>query len=210
MTNINYLTKYFPQLTKEQSELYNKLHDQILFWNERINLISRKDTANIMLHHILHSLSIAKYITFRKDASVLDVGTGGGFPGLPLAIFFPETKFHLVDSIAKKIMCVDEMIKSLELANCKAQCIRAEKLRNQYDFVVTRAVTTMSELYQWTAPCIKNRPFHTVPNGIIALKGGNVEEVEHLDVKHLEIIKLTSYFEEEFFATKKLVYMPKL
>ncbi len=177
-------------------------------WNEKINVISRKDIDNIYVHHVLHSLGIAKVLQFKPDTIILDVGTGGGFPGIPLAIMFPQVQFHLVDSIGKKITVVNAVIKACELQNVIAEQVRAEQLKSSYDFVVSRAVTQLKPFYQWVRTKVRNNSFNTLDNGILYLKGGDMkEELQELK-KPYSLYKLSDYFEEEFFETKKLVYIP--
>jgi 16S rRNA (guanine527-N7)-methyltransferase len=202
------LIKYFPNLTKEQTDQFMEL--EILFreWNSKINLISRNDIGFLYEKHILHSLSIAKVIKFKSGTSILDVGTGGGFPGIPLAILFPDSKFHLVDSIGKKIMVVNDITQKLNLKNVKAEQIRVESIDEKYDFVVSRAVTRLNTFYHWVKNKFMKGGFNDLENGILYLKGGDLrEEIKELRLK-TKVYELSEYFEEEFFETKKLVHIP--
>lgn len=202
------IQRYFPELTTNQLDLFGKLLPLYTEWNEKINVVSRKDIDSLYEKHVLHSLSIAKIIDFVPNTTILDVGTGGGFPGIPLAIMFPKVQFHLVDSIGKKINVVNEVAHTLKLNNVKAEISRAEQIDKKYDFVVSRAVTRMDELHGWVHKKIKNEPINRLPNGIITLKGGDLDE-ELLKFKNTVIIyDLKDYFEEEFFETKKIVYLP--
>jgi len=177
-------------------------------WNAKINVISRKDIDNLYLNHVLHSLGIAKVVSFKPGTTVLDVGTGGGFPGIPLAILFPETQFHLVDSIGKKITVVRNVSDGAGLKNVRAEQIRAEQVRGEYDFIVSRAVTRLKEFYGWVHRKVKDESRHTLYNGILYLKGGDLdEELAELKKPH-QIIELKDFFREEFFETKKVVYVP--
>jgi 16S rRNA (guanine527-N7)-methyltransferase len=199
---------YFPNLTDTQKKQFSQLGALYAEWNERINVVSRKDIENIYINHILHSLAIAKVISFKPGASVLDVGTGGGFPGIPLAILFPETHFHLVDSIGKKITVVNEVAKAIGLKNIKAEQIRAEQIKGKYDFVVSRAVTRMKEFYGWVQNKFKTESIHSLDNGILYLKGGDLDEEMNELKKRYSIYELPDYFKEPFFETKKIVYLP--
>lgn len=177
-------------------------------WNDKINVISRKDIDNLYVNHVLHSLAIAKITPFKPGARVLDVGTGGGFPGIPLAILFPETQFHLVDSIGKKITVVKNVASGLGLNNVTAEQIRAEQVKGEYDFIVSRAVTRLKEFYSWVNKKVKEDSIHSLYNGILYLKGGDLdEEMAELKKPH-QIFTLHNYFKEEFFETKKVVYVP--
>jgi 16S rRNA (guanine527-N7)-methyltransferase len=199
---------YFPSLTEKQKDQINQLGSLYKEWNDKINVVSRKDIENIYINHVLHSLGIAKVMSFNAKADVLDVGTGGGFPGIPLAILFPETRFHLVDSIGKKITVVTEVSKALGLKNVRAEQIRAEQIRGNYDFVVSRAVTRMKEFYGWVNTKIKDDSTHALDNGILYLKGGDLdEEMNELKCPY-SINNLSDYFKEEFFETKRVVYVP--
>lgn len=199
---------YFPSLSDKQKDQINQLGILYKDWNDKINVVSRKDIENIYINHVLHSLGIAKVMSFNPRAEVLDVGTGGGFPGIPLAILFPETRFHLVDSIGKKITVVTEVAKALGLKNVKAEQIRAEQIKGKYDFVVSRAVTRMKEFYGWVNNKIKDDSTHTLDNGILYLKGGDLdEEMNELKCPY-SIYNLSDYFKEEFFETKRVVYVP--
>jgi 16S rRNA (guanine527-N7)-methyltransferase len=200
--------KYFPQLTDLQKKQFSELYGLYRDWNEKINVISRKDIDNLYINHVLHSLGIARVMEFKKGADVLDVGTGGGFPGIPLAILFPDTNFHLVDSIGKKITVVQEVAKALRLKNVRAEQIRAEQLKGEYDFIVSRAVTRIKEFHSWVYKKIKKRSQHSLQNGILYLKGGDLtEELSELK-KECQLFDLPDYFTEEFFETKKVVYVP--
>lgn len=201
------ILKYFPDLSEKQIEAFLKLKDLYFEWNEKINVISRKDIDELYIKHVLHSLAIAKVMKFKDGSEVLDVGTGGGFPGIPLAILFPEVKFHLVDSIAKKILVVSEVANVLELKNVKAETQRVEKLKSKYDFIVSRAVTQMPKFVGWVRGKIKKEHINPLPNGILYLKGGDLSE-ELKDFKIAEIYPISDYFSEEFFDTKKVVYLP--
>ena len=202
------ISAYFPQLTDLQKEQFKRLHPLYQEWNSRINVISRKDIDNLYINHVLHSLGIAKAVTFKPGASVLDVGTGGGFPGIPLAILFPETQFHLVDSIGKKITVVRNVAEGAGLKNIQAEQIRAEQVKGEYDFIVSRAVTRLKEFYGWIHRKVKKDSRHELFNGILYLKGGDLdEELAELKKPH-QIIELSSFFKEEFFETKKVVYVP--
>lgn len=198
---------YFPELTDAQLELFEKAVALYVDWNSKINLVSRKDTEHLMERHFLHSLSIAKLISFKPGTQVLDVGTGGGFPGIPLAIMFPEVKFHLIDSIGKKIMVVKDIAEKLGLTNVTADQIRAEDVKGQFDFVVSRAVTQLPEFNRWVKSKIKKKGFNDLKNGIIYIKGGEVLDEILETEKHYKILELQFVFEEEFFATKKVVYL---
>lgn len=202
------ISHYFPQLTERQKDQFAQLGNLYREWNDKINVISRKDVDNLYVNHVLHSLGIAKVMEFKSGASVLDVGTGGGFPGIPLAILFPETKFHLVDSIGKKITVVNAVAEAVGLRNVKAEQIRAEQIKAKYDFVVSRAVTRMKEFYGWVNNKIKSESVHTLDNGILYLKGGDLDEEMSELKKRYSMYDLTDYFKEEFFETKKVVYLP--
>lgn len=199
---------YFPDLSSTQKKQFESLYALYAEWNEKINVISRKDIDNLYVNHVLHSLGIAKVQTFKAGTDVLDVGTGGGFPGIPLAILFPETNFHLVDSIGKKITVVNEVAKGVGLKNVKAEQARAEQLKGEYDFIVSRAVTRIKEFYQWIHRKTKATSLHERENGILYLKGGDLEEELNELKKPYQLYDLSDHFKEEFFETKKVVYVP--
>lgn len=202
------ILKYFPDLTSHQKQQFDVLFDLYKDWNDKINVISRKDIDNLYTNHILHSLGIAKVMAFKPGASVLDVGTGGGFPGIPLAILFPETKFHLVDSINKKITVVNEVAKGAGVKNVRGEWTRAEQVKGEYDFIVSRAVTRIKEFYGWVHQKVKEDSLHDLDNGILYLKGGDLDaELGELK-RPYSLYDLSNYFTEEFFETKKVVYVP--
>lgn len=202
------ILRYFSDLTETQKDQFGKLDELYRFWNAQINLISRKDIDNLYLHHILHSLAVAKVITFNSGSKILDVGTGGGFPGIPLAIMFPEVQFHLVDSIGKKIKVVKEVSSALGLTNVTSEHTRVETLKDKYDFIVSRAVTTLPEFHGWVQGKVSKTKRHKVPNGLFYLKGGDLtEEIKPFKNKVTEF-SISDFFSEEFFATKKIVYLP--
>ena len=201
------LVKYFPSLTAQQLQQFNRLPELYNYWNTQINVISRKDIEQLYERHVLHSLGIAKVIQFLPGESVLDVGTGGGFPGIPLAILFPETQFHLVDSIGKKIKVVQEIAKALGLKNVKASHQRAEQINEKFDFVVSRAVTRLNEFYPWVKDKFNKQSKNAIPNGILYLKGGDlIEEIAESGLT-VQQFNLKDYFEEEFFETKQVIYI---
>ncbi len=201
------ITTYFPDLTPEQLQQFQKLEGLYTEWNQKINVVSRKDIDELYLRHVLHSLGIAKVIEFKPQARVLDVGTGGGFPGIPLAILFPETQFHLVDSIAKKIKVVDEVVNALELKNVKTSHSRVEQIDAQFDFIISRAVTAMPAFVKWVKQKISKTQNHDLKNGILYLKGGDLTE-ELKIYRTATIYNLSDYFKEDFFETKKVVHLP--
>lgn len=208
-STLQHLNKYF-SLSSTQQRQFSHLGLLYREWNEKINVISRKDIDNLNINHVLHSLGIAKVIEFRKGAAVLDVGTGGGFPGIPLAILFPDARFHLVDSIGKKITVVRAMAEGVGLANVTAEQARAETLKGEYDFVVSRAVAPLKELYRWTSKLIKKESVHPLPNGILALKGGDLKE-EIAEVRRpTRLFALSDYFEEPYFETKFVVHVARV
>ncbi len=200
--------KYFPELTPVQHEQLATLEPLYREWNARINVISRKDIDLLYERHVLHSLGIAKVIGFKPGTTVLDVGTGGGFPGIPLAVLFPEVSFHLVDSMAKKIKVVQEVVDALGLTNVRAEAIRAERLQDDYEFVVSRAVTRLKPFLDWVTPLVSRNSFHTITNGIFYLKGGDLTDEIAESGKKARIFELSDYFEEPFFETKKVVHIP--
>ena len=201
------ILKHFPNLTDIQKEQFEKLDFLYHDWNEKINVISRKDIDALYTKHILHSLGIAKVIDFVPGTYVLDVGTGGGFPGIPLAILFPETRFHLIDIIAKKIKVVQAVVDVLGLENVKAEQLRAELVKGDFDFIVSRAVTNMADFVSWIKDKIKKKSKHEVRNGILYLKGGDLTE-ELKDFPKATQYDLSDFFEDEFFETKKVVHVP--
>lgn len=202
------ILKYFPDLSEVQRNRFSQLQALYSFWNSQINVISRKDIENLYTNHVLHSLAIARAITFLDGSKILDVGTGGGFPGIPLAILFPEVHFHLVDSIGKKIKVVEAVSKGLGLTNVTYEQTRAEQLKDKYDFVVSRAVTSLPEFVRWVQGKINKKHSHKIKNGIFYLKGGDLEE----EIKPFRNIattfEISDFFKEEFFETKKIVYLP--
>ncbi len=201
--------KYFPNLSTEQQSKYSRLDNLYSDWNQKINLISRKDIDQLYLRHILHSLSIARFMSFSPGTKILDVGTGGGFPGIPLAIFFPECEFLLVDSTEKKIKVVNDIIRKLELKNCNVLVTRAEKIKDKYDFVVSRAVAPLPKFYNWVKNNISNQSNNYLPNGIIYLKGGDLtKELEMFGGWYTET-EIKQYFTESFFETKKIIHLFK-
>lgn len=201
------LEKYFPQLSPDQYDQFGALEELYRHWNEQINVVSRKDIDALYERHVLHSLGIAKVVRFNASARILDVGTGGGFPGIPLAILYPDTEFVLVDSIGKKIKVVDQVAQALGLNNVSAFHQRAESIEGSFDFVVTRAVTRMQGLVQWTHQKIRLESLHDLPNGILALKGGDLSD-ELRRYKKASIFPLSDYFDAEFFETKVVVHLP--
>lgn len=205
---MNKLIHYFPELTSSQISQFETLVELYNYWNSKINLISRKDINEIEVRHFLHSLSIAKIFSFKPKTNILDIGTGGGFPGIPLAVIFPEVNFHLTDSIGKKIKVVNEIKNNLGLKNVYAEHIRSENVKNSYDFIVNRAVTNMSNLVSLIGDKISNINNHgSINNGIISLKGGDLEN-ELNPFKNSKIYQLNELFDEPFFETKKIVYLP--
>jgi 16S rRNA methyltransferase gidB len=205
--SVSLILKYFPEITDEQKQQFEKLEQLYTEWNEKINVISRKDMDGLYEKHILHSLGIAKVMPFADGTKVLDVGTGGGFPGIPLAILFPEVSFTLIDSIGKKIKVVEAVSEGLRLKNVTAVHGRAEKLKEKFHFVVSRAVTQMPEFLRWLKGKFEKEQFNEKHNGVLYLKGGDL--AEELAGLRCEIFQLKNYFEEEFFDTKKVVYLSK-
>lgn len=201
------IRKYFPDLSDDQISKFEKLEELYKDWNLKINVVSRKDIDEIYLRHVLHSLGIAKVQEFKPGSKVLDVGTGGGFPGIPLAILFPETTFHLVDSIGKKIKVVEEVSEGLGLENIKTFNQRVEELSGNYDFIVSRAVAIMPTFVRWVKGKIAKDSQHERRNGILYLKGGDLSE-ELKEYRTAEIFELSNFFKEDFFDTKKVVYLP--
>ena len=201
------IQKYFNDLTIEQLSQFAKLELLYKDWNSKINVISRKDINELYLRHVLHSLSIAKLISFKDDTCILDVGTGGGFPGIPLAILFPNCRFHLVDSIQKKITVVNNVVKELDLKNVKTSCSRVETISEKYDFVVSRAVTNMKDFVSWIKFKINKNSFNDFKNGVLYLKGGDLED-ELKSFKNVKTFELSEIFNEDFFIQKKVVYLP--
>ena len=199
--------KYFQSLTETQKEQFEALDALYRHWNAQINVVSRKDIDQLYERHVLHSLGIAKLMRFKPECKVLDVGTGGGFPGIPLAILFPEATFHLVDAIGKKIKVVDAVAEALQLKNVTAAHGRAEKVKDRYDFVVSRAVTNMPDFVKWTRNKVKRDSFHELENGILYLKGGDLSD-ELKAFPRARLFELSDFFEEEFFETKKVVHLP--
>ena len=204
---MNIIQKYFTNLTELQAEQFAQLEALYNDWNAKINVISRKDIQNLYEHHVLHSLGIAKVVNFKDDTTVMDLGTGGGLPGIPLAIIFPNVQFHLVDSIGKKVKVAQEVANAIGLKNVKFSHARAEEIKEQYDFVVTRAVMPMVDLMKVARKNIKKEQHNAVPNGIIALKGGELAG-EIASMKNISTVwELSDFFEEEYFKTKKVVHV---
>lgn len=201
------LLKYFPNLTEDQVHKFKQLETLYQDWNLKINVVSRKDIDELYMRHVLHSLGIAKVICFKQGSKILDVGTGGGFPGIPLAILFPECSFHLVDSIAKKLKVVDEVVAGLSLNNVKTTHSRVEAIDDNYDFIISRAVAAMPTFVHWVKGKIAKQQNHELKNGILYLKGGDLSE-ELKDYKTTSIYNLSDYFEEDFYETKKVVHLP--
>jgi 16S rRNA (guanine527-N7)-methyltransferase len=201
------ILKYFPNLTDDQIDKFEKLKALYQDWNLKINVVSRKDIDELYLRHVLHSLGIAKVIKFKEDTKILDVGTGGGFPGIPLAILFPECDFHLVDSINKKLKVVNGVASDLGLTNIKTTHTRVEAINDTYDFIVSRAVTAMPTFVSWVKGKVAKTQNHEIKNGILYLKGGDLTD-ELQNYKSVSIYNLSDYFTEAFFETKKVVHLP--
>ncbi|MFC3197898.1 16S rRNA (guanine(527)-N(7))-methyltransferase RsmG [Parapedobacter deserti] len=206
--SVEIIYNYFPKLSDTQREQFRRLGELYPYWNAQINVISRKDIYSLYLHHVLHSLGIAKFTNFTPGTRVLDVGTGGGFPGIPLAILFPEAQFDLVDSIGKKIKVVREVASAIGLKNIAAYHIRAEELDEKYDFVVSRAVTRLADFYRWVANKILKKDRNAIANGILYLKGGDLRDEINEARLQAEVHPLSSFFSEAFFETKHIVYIP--
>lgn len=203
---LSLIQKYFPDLTPVQEKQFAQLQNLYSYWNNQINVISRKDIDELYERHVLHSLAIAKLIQFTPGTSILDIGTGGGFPGIPLAILFPECDFYLVDSIGKKIKVVEEIASSLNLRNVRASHLRAEKVKEQFDFVVSRAVTNLPAFKNWIKNKFKKKNQNFLKNGLLYLKGGDLKEEIKQSGLRCTIHSISDYFEEDFFETKKIVY----
>ena len=204
---MEFIKKYFPNITQEQSERFAALDALYRDWNSKINVISRKDIDNLYEHHILHSLGIAELISFKPGTRIMDLGTGGGFPGIPLAIMFPDVNFHLVDSIGKKIKVCNEVSSALGLTNVTTEWNRAENVKDKFDFVVSRAVMPLTDLVKLIRKNIAKESHNALPNGLICLKGGELDHEEMPMKSHTLVTDLSNYFEEEFFETKKVVYV---
>ena len=207
MNSIDSLIKYFPNLTKYQKEQLSRLENIYNIWNAKINVISRKDTENFQERHLMHSLAIAKVINFVDKTKIMDVGTGGGFPGIPLSIIFPNCNFFLVDSIGKKIKVVKEVINELDLKNVSATHNRAEKINDKFDFIVSRAVTKMPKFLSWTKGKFLKENKNKLENGILYLKGGDLREEMASIKKEVEYFNINKFYSEQFFETKKVVYI---
>lgn len=203
------IRSYFPDLSDAQVNRFALMYDAYVDWNSKINVISRKDIQELHLRHVLHSLAIARFIHFVPGTRILDIGTGGGFPGIPLATYFPECHFTLCDSIAKKIKVVDAVAEALGLDNVQTHIGRVERIEDKFDFVVSRAVAPMSELVQWTNTKFKKEHRNVMPNGWICLKGGDLVEEITITGKDFQILPLQTWFKEEFFETKRLVYVKR-
>ena len=201
------IQKYFSDLSRAQLIQFEKLESLYKYWNSKINVISRKDISSLYLRHVLHSLAIAKFIQFTSGTHIIDVGTGGGFPGIPLAILFPDAKFHLVDSTEKKVKVVNAVSKELSLKNVTTQSKRVEDMNDKFDFVLARAVADMSTILKWTENNISPNSNNVVPNGIIALKGGDLDK-ELSRIENKKIVAIKDYFDDHYFINKKLVYVP--
>jgi len=202
------ILKYFPKLTDRQKEQFAALPDLYNDWNSKINVISRKDMDNFVEHHVLHSLAIAKVVQFKTMCDIMDLGTGGGFPGIPLAIMFPDANFYLVDSIGKKIKVVKDVAEQLQLKNVTAEQIRAEQVQRDFDFIVSRAVTDLSQFAVWVKGKISDIHYHKLRNGIIYLKGGDLDAELAPFRKKVRTWDISDFFEEPYFETKKVIYMP--
>jgi len=201
------LYEYFPDLTKQQYEQIELLCELYIYWNDKINVISRKDIENIFEHHVLHSMAIAKFFDFKQGSKILDVGTGGGLPGIPLAILFPKVQFTLIDGIAKKITVASNIINELGIANVTAQQMRVENLHDKYDYIVSRAVTAFPDFYKLVKKNVSSIMNNSLSNGIIYIKGGDFyEEMEGF--KKYKIFPISAFFAEPFFETKKIIYLP--
>ncbi len=201
------ILKYFNRLTDVQVSQFEALGDLYAEWNDKINVVSRKDIENLYERHVLHSLAIAKFIEFTEGSRVMDLGTGGGFPAIPLAILFPHVFFHAIDGTAKKIRVLNEVAEAIDLNNVKGEQLRAEENKKTYDFVVTRAVASMEKLIPWCEKLIHKNQQNAMPNGLIALKGGNLQEQKQFTKRYTETMPLSSYFDEPFFETKGLMYV---
>lgn len=199
---------YFPDLTEKQVKQFQLLKSLYQEWNNKINVISRKDIDHLYERHVLHSLAVAKVIRFKNGTNILDVGTGGGFPGIPLAIMFPDCNFHLVDSIGKKMKVVEGVSNSLALSNISYEQIRAEKIKDQYDFIISRAVTAFPTFFNWVKDKIKRKSINELRNGILYLKGGDLNEELKKFESRISIYEISDFFSESFFETKKVVYLP--
>ena len=202
------IEKYFPLLSNKQYSQFEALDSLYHEWNRKINVISRKDIDNLFEHHVLHSLAISKFICFKQDSTILDFGTGGGFPGIPLAIMFPECKFKLIDGTGKKILVANEICKAIGLNNCNPEHIRGEEEKGKFDFVVSRAVMPLPNLIRIITKNISKEQHNAIPNGVICLKGGDIHEETKPYQKFLEAVELTKYFQEEWFNKKYCIYVP--
>ena len=198
---------YFTQLNPHQKDAYQQLYNIYKEWNDKINVVSRKDFNNFYLHHVLHSLAIAKFVQFKRGTLIMDIGTGGGFPAIPLAIMFPDTKFLAVDSIQKKLKVIEGVVEILELKNVKTHWGRAEDVQLQFDFIITRAVAPMADLLRWSRGKIHPISFNDLDNGLIALKGGDLTEEIKESKRKVKVKPISDYFKEEFFETKVITYV---
>ena len=208
--NSKLILKYFPGITEAQKDQFSQLKELYDFWNQQINVISRKDMDNFYLHHVLHSLAIAKVVNFKAFTEIMDAGTGGGFPGIPLAIMFPKVKFYLVDSIGKKIKVVNEVVQSLALKNVEAEQLRMEQVNRTFDFIISRAVTSLPDFLKWTSYKFHNKSFNEIRNGILYIKGGEIQkELNEIKKFKKKVYNISDYFEDEFFETKKIVHISR-
>ena len=206
--NYQLILEYFPNLTQNQIEQFAQLGDLYNFWNQQINVISRKDMDNFYLHHVLHSLTIAKIVEFKAYTEIMDAGTGGGFPGIPLAILFPEAKFYLVDSVGKKIKVVNEVVQSLGLKNVEAEQLRMEQVDRTFDFIISRAVTSLPDFLRWTSYKFHGKSFNSIPNGILYIKGGDIQkELKEIKKFKKKVYNIPDFFNDEFFETKNVVHI---
>lgn len=208
MSQSSIILHYFPHISREQQDQFARLQNLYEHWNAQINVISRKDIDFLYERHVLHSLGIAKVMPFKPKTHIMDVGCGGGFPGIPLAIMFPECNFYLVDSIGKKIKVVNEVAQALGLKNVRAEHKRAEEVKDKFEFIISRAVTEFPAFYRWVQNKVSKNQFNALPNGILYLKGGDLAEEFKDFQKRAVFYELKDYFKEEFFETKKVVYMP--